>query len=83
MKRTKHYDEDEPSDQARIVPDFLPPPEKLIVPKDPQTKITLVLDVASVAFFKEAARRTGTKYQRMMREVLRRYAYHHATRHAA
>ena len=78
MKRRTRINEDRPSDKAKIIPDFLPPPEKLIFPCD-TTKVTIYLDSSSVEFFKKKARKIGTKYQRMMREVLRRYAQHHAT----
>jgi predicted DNA binding CopG/RHH family protein len=81
MKRKMRIDEDMPSDKARIIPDFLPPPEKLIFPSD-TTKVTIYLDSDSVEFFKKQAKKIGAKYQRMMREVLRRYAHHHS-QHAA
>ena len=77
MKKRMRYDEDMPSDNARIIKDFLPPPEKLVMPQHP-IKITLVLDLPSVDFFKAEAKRLGTKYQRMMREVLKRYAHLHS-----
>jgi len=41
-------------------------------------KITLEVDAETVGFFKEQAKRHGTKYQRMMREVLKGYAKRHA-----
>jgi len=77
MKRKTRIDEDMPSDRARIIPNFLPPPEKLIFPSD-TTKVTIYLDSSSVAFFKKQAKKIGAKYQQMMREVLRRYARHHS-----
>jgi len=82
MKKRTRYDEDMPSDNARIIKDFLPPPEKLIMPSR-RVKITLVLDEDSVDFFKTQAGKHGTKYQRMMREVLRRYVMLHSHRPAA
>src|ERR1035438_5050125 len=69
-------DEDGPSRLARVFRNFLPPPEELF-PVEDTLKITLRLDRQSVDFYKERARRHGTKYQRMMREILKRYALHH------
>ncbi len=82
MKKRK-YDEDEPSDQAKIIPDFLPPPDQLIFPGEDAAKITLNIDLKTLAFFKLHARRHRTKYQRMIREVLRRYAKAHDPNQAA
>lgn len=53
----------------------LPPPEELGAPRD-DVKITIALSRRSVAFFKDQARRRKTKYQRMIRELVDRYAAH-------
>lgn len=53
----------------------LPPPESLGVPRD-DVKITISLSRRSVAFFKSEAKRRRTKYQRMIRELVDRYAAH-------
>jgi predicted DNA binding CopG/RHH family protein len=82
MKRKRRYDEDMPSDRARIIEDFLPPPEKLVLPND-HVKITIRLDVPSVEYFKKHAKQIGVKYQRMIRQVLLDYAKHHSAKHAA
>ncbi len=80
MKNKKTFEEEDgPSRLARVIPNFLPPPEELF-PAEDTLKITLRLDRQSVDFYKERARRHGTKYQRMMREILKRYALHHLTR---
>jgi predicted DNA binding CopG/RHH family protein len=55
------------------VKDFLPSPEKL-APAEENVKITILLKKSSIDFFKKQASRHHTKYQRMMREVLDRYA---------
>lgn len=55
----------------------LPPPESLGAPRD-DVKVTLALSKKSVAFFKDRARRNRTKYQRMIRELVDRYAAHFA-----
>lgn len=74
MKRkTKYRDPDMPIGKLTVVPDFLPPPEQL-VPPGQVVKITISLDQESLLFFKDTAEKLGTKYQRMIREVLRRYA---------
>ena len=73
---------DMPIGPVRVVPDFLPPPEQLVLPQE-KLKVTILLDRSSVDFFKSHARRMGTKYQQMMREVLRRYALHHASHRLA
>ena len=55
-----------------IVDDFLPPPEKLVIPEE-TIKVTLSLKKSSVAFFKRQAKRHHTKYQKMIRELVDRY----------
>lgn len=55
----------------------LPPPEQLVAPRD-EVKVTISLSKRSVAFFKKQARRNRTKYQRMIRELVDRYAVHFA-----
>jgi len=64
---------DEPFGKLTAIDDFLPPPQELL-PQEEKQKITLVLDLNTVRFFKSQARRNKVKYQRMMREVLRGYA---------
>ncbi len=53
----------------------LPPPEELATPRD-DVKVTLALSRRSISFFKDQARRRNTKYQRMIRELVDRYAAH-------
>jgi len=55
------------------VDDFLPRPEELIMPEE-TIKITLFLKKSSVDFFKHKASECHTKYQRMIRELIDRYA---------
>ena len=57
--------------------DALPPPEALVVPER-TTKVTLLLSIESVRFFKRQAARRGTKYQKMIRTLVDRYATHYA-----
>ena len=68
---------DEPVGNLKRVADFLPPPSELL-PQEEALKITLSIDSETVDFFKKAAKKNGTKYQRMMREVLKGYAKKYA-----
>lgn len=68
---------DFPLGRLTRVKDFLPPPEKLVMPED-TVKVTLLLSKASVNFFKHQASEHRTKYQRMIRELVDRYAQQYA-----
>lgn len=72
MKR-KAIDRDMPIGRLTRIDDFLPPPSQLVAPEQ-TTKVTIALKKSSVEFFKHAAHRYHTKYQKMIREVLDRYA---------
>ena len=74
MKK-KTYKEFAPGGKWVRVPDFLPPPEKLFAP-DGTAKVTLILTKESIDFFKKQAQKNGKKYQKMIREVVDRYAKH-------
>ena len=69
-KRIRYSDES--LGKIKLVPDFLPSPEELAL-KNEQTKVTISLSSESVAFFKEAAKRHHTQYQRMIRQLLDDY----------
>ena len=69
---------DEPLGEVRIVDDFLPPPENLIF-KDENLKVTITLSKSSIDFFKKAAKKNHTQYQKMIRRLLDLYAAHHST----
>ena len=62
---------DEPI-EARIVSDFLPSPESLML-KEKKTRVTLTLTDKSVDFFKNAAKKHGASYQAMIRRLLDYY----------
>ena len=81
MKYKIRHD-DFPSSHARVIKNYLPPPEELLPPGS-LLKVTIALDEESVDFFKKQADLHGGKYQRMMREVLLRYAQHHTHKNAA
>jgi hypothetical protein len=71
MKRK--IDDDMPIGKLVPIKDVLPPPEKLVAPRD-DVKITLAFSRRSIEFFRHQARRNHSKYQRMIREVVDRYA---------
>ena len=83
-KKTREdiYKDDDPTDpdfpigKLTPVPDFLPPPSELA--KAPRlVRITIELDHNSVLFFQKQAEKHKTKYQRMIREILKRYVSHY------
>ena len=80
MKKKKKYDSDYEMPIGKLieVPNFLPPPEELAVPDD-TVKVTISLKKESVDFFKRQAAKHHTKYQRMIRELLDRYASRYIT----
>ncbi|HEY9162025.1 MAG TPA: CopG family transcriptional regulator [Desulfomonilia bacterium] len=71
----KKYTE-EPMGDLRVVKDLLPPPDKLILKED-NVKVTISLKKSSINFFKEQAKLQKTSYQKMIREVIDRYASHY------
>ena len=64
---------DEPMSLGERIPDFLPPPSKL-VQREPTTKITLELTRSSLDFFKQQAKQERMPYQRMIRGLIDAYA---------
>ena len=72
MKQKTKYT-DEPMGELEILEDFLPPPDQLAL-KDANIKVTISLSRTSVEFFKRAARKNNTQYQRLIRRVLDLYA---------
>lgn len=64
-KKTKYADEPM---AAKVVADFLPPPEACAVRQD-GGKVTLSLSKKSVDFFKSEAEKHNTQYQRMIRKL--------------
>ncbi|MBU0463527.1 MAG: CopG family transcriptional regulator [Proteobacteria bacterium] len=76
MKKKIKYT-DEPLDKVRVISDFLPSPEELVL-KDETIKVTIALSKASVDFFKTEAKKYNTQYQKMIRRLLDEYATHQA-----
>ena len=60
---------DEPLGEIRVIPDFLPSPTELAF-REEGVKVTFSLSKKSVEFFKAAASRHHTQYQRMIRRLL-------------
>lgn len=67
----------EPMGDPKVIPDFLPSPEELAF-RGEDVKITITLSKKSVDFFKSAAARGDTQYQRMIRRLLDAYVDAHA-----
>jgi hypothetical protein len=70
MKKRKYTNER--IGKVKIIPDFLPAPEKLVF-KDETIKVTLSLTKASIDFFKKEAKSHHTQYQKMIRALLDQY----------
>ena len=63
----------EPIGKVKVVSDFLPSPEELVL-KDETIKVTIALSKTSVDFFKNKAKKHKTQYQKMIRRLLDEYA---------
>ena len=74
IKRKYERDPDKPVGKLTRVKDFLPPPDQLIFPDDENVKVTITLTKSTVEYFKYQAKKNKTKYQKMIRKVLDRYA---------
>jgi predicted DNA binding CopG/RHH family protein len=58
------------------VPDFLPSPREL-AESEKKIKVTILLGLESVNFFKQEAKKTGYPYQRMINKVIEQYTKHY------
>ena len=72
-KKIQNRNDNLPVGKLTRIENFLPSPEELF-PRVEKKKVTLEIDDETVSFFKSKAKQTGTKYQKMMREVLKVYA---------
>ena len=70
---------DEPLQMGERVPDFLPPPSKL-VKRETTAKVTLELTRSSLDFFKRQAKQERVPYQRMIRGLIDAYAKYQEAR---
>lgn len=59
--------------KIEVVRDFLPSPEELAL-KEINVKVTLNLSKSSIDFFKEVAKKNGSQYQKVIRNLLDQYA---------
>ena len=73
MKKKRVVDPDMPIGKLTLVKNFLPPPDQLVFPEE-TVKVTLSLTKSSLEFFKRQAARQNTKYQKMIRELVDKYA---------
>lgn len=71
--KSKTVNLDMPIGKLMRIKDFLPPPAELAIPEE-TIKITISLKKSSIEFFKHQAEHYHTRYQRMIRELLDRYA---------
>jgi hypothetical protein len=71
-KRAVKYSKDEIG-RIRIVEDFLPPPDSLVL-REENVKVTLSLSQRSVTFFKRSALKRRVPYKRMIRALVDAYA---------
>ena len=76
MMKHKRKKLSQPIGRVKIIEDFLPPPEKLLVKPKP-VKITITLNQDSVDFFKEIAQKEHVSYQQLIRALLDQYASHY------
>ena len=74
----KKIDKDMPIGNLSKANDFLPSPEELIFPER-TVKVTLRLSESSIRFFKQQAKKHHTKYQKIVRLLLDKYADRYST----
>ncbi len=67
----------EPLGRIKIMKDFLPKPEDLVLRKDESVKVTLALSKNTISFFKTQAKRNHSQYQKMIRTLLDQYTEHY------
>ena len=78
--RIKYTDED--IGEPRVIANFLPPPHMLVF-REESVKVTITLSKKSVDFFKLAAAKSDTQYQRMIRRLLDAYVDAHVAAQAS
>ena len=71
--KNKKKDKNMPIGKITQIADFLPPPEDLILPER-TVKVTILLSESSINSFKELAEKHHTKYQKIIRKLLDKYA---------
>jgi predicted DNA binding CopG/RHH family protein len=77
MKKNRYTDAppdiEEAIKKSEVIDDFLPRPSELVF-KEENVKVTLELSRRSVTLFKKYAGKKGVKYQRMIRNLVDKYA---------
>ncbi len=68
MKKSIRYT-DAPMKYGRIVPDFLPRPEELVL-RERNERVTLNLSTRSLAFFRQLGKKSHVPYQKLIRRYL-------------
>ena len=81
MSRKIKYSKGE-IENVEIIHNFLPSPENLVL-KDDSVKVTISLSKDSVNFFKVQASQHDISYQRMIKNLLDKYANHYKLRKKA
>lgn len=76
QKKAKVKYTDEPIGKIKIIDDFLPKPEDLVL-KEETAKITISLTKSSIDFFKNEAAKHHTHYQTMIRALIDKYTSHY------
>jgi len=74
MKKKIKYSNEEIG-KVEIVKDFLPKPEDQVFKED-TIKVTLNLSKSSIELFKGIARKHGSQYQKIIRNLLDNYSSH-------
>jgi len=72
-KKTRYTNE--AMGRVRVVKDFLPSPDQLVL-REESVKVTISLSKSSVEYFKRVASENRTQYQKLIRKVLDLYASH-------
>jgi predicted DNA binding CopG/RHH family protein len=67
---------DEPMKKLKVISDFLPPSDQLVLKGD-NVNVTIALKKSSVEFFKKEAKKHHTSYQKMIRQLVDWYTSHH------
>ena len=78
MKRKIKLDPDRPYGKLTFIKDDLPSPE-VLAESFRTKKITIDVEEVTLDFFRKRAERSKSKYQRLMREVLKEYAKKYGT----
>ena len=76
MKKKIKYSDEKLGD-IKVVEDFLPKPEELVIKED-TVKVTLNLSRSSIEYFKKLAKEHGSQYQKVIRNLLDSYSSHYS-----